>query len=120
MSPVEEGEGWHGAESYDCKKAWSSINGSVFSGVIEVGGAVEIAGQSLQRDSSSRSKSFAMSRFDLCNVGTCYSIKNYTIFYYVDVPAEYYEYYDIDDERKLEILQDLKTKLCVLLMYCKV
>ncbi len=88
MSPVEEGEGWHGAESYDCKKAWSSINGSILSGKIEVGGAVEIAGQCLQRDSSSRAKSFAMSRFDLCNVGTSYSIKKYTAFYYVDFTVE--------------------------------
>ncbi len=86
MSPVEEGEGWHGAESYDCKKAWSSINGSALSGEIEVGGAViEIAGQCLLRDSSSRAKSFAMSRFDLCNVGTSYSINKNTVFYYVDV-----------------------------------
>ncbi len=50
---------------------------------IEVGGAViEIAGQCLQRDSSIRAKSFAMSRFDLCNVGTSYSIKKYSVHFY--------------------------------------
>ncbi len=67
-----------------------------------------------------------MSRYDLCNVGISYSIKKCKVLYYVDVTEEkktflqfFILYYDLDDERKVEIMQDLK-KLSFVSLDCKV